>query len=387
LARAYCRVNRARRRSIILAPGPNLRLKQEAKDFAQIVSEAANRSDEDGRIDIGVLLALGTSGLAMAPFHPSFQGAGLGLPDSQNTLCTILRLVGAADLSVARLFEGHVNAIMLVSKYGTPTQIESLASSTRAGGLSGVWGAEDAVGLRRVHSGASWSLQGRKVLASGVEFISRPLVTVSTADGHLLYLLEMTSPERVNTSSWTPLGMKASGSGTIDLTGVVVGDFEQVGQAGDYMRQPMFSGGAWRFCAAQLGAAERLTKLFCEQLRSRGRQDDPYQLERVAACAAACGTALFWIEEASRRFADGSLEPAAVVAFVNMTRIVTERAALDVIQNVQRGLGLSGFMKPNPIERICRDLSTYLRQPVPDLAMSDAARAVLAGDLKVGVVA
>lgn len=351
-----------------------------------MVSEAATRADNEGRIDRGVLYALGTSGLAMAPFDPSFQGAGLGHPYQQNTLCSILRLLGEADLSLARLFEGHVNAVTLVSKYGNPTQIKSLASSIRAGGLSGVWGAEDAIGLRRVRSGASWSLVGRKVLASGVEFISRPLVTVGTADGHLLYLLEMTSPERVNTSSWTPLGMKASGSGSIDLTGVVVGDFEQIGQAGDYMRQPFFSGGAWRFCAAQLGAAERLTKLFCEQLRSRGRQDDPYQLERVATCTAACGTALFWIEEASRRFADESLKPAAVVAFVNMTRMITERAALDVIENVQRGLGLSGFMRPNPIERICRDLSTYLRQPVPDLAMSDAARAVMAGDLAIGVI-
>jgi hypothetical protein len=63
---------------------------------------------------------------------------------------------------------------------------------------------------------------------------------------------------------------------------------------------------------------------------------------------------------------------------------VTERAALDVMECVQRGTGLSGLMRPNPIERICRDLATYLRQPVPDMAMSDAARAVLAGELCIG---
>lgn len=57
-----------------------------------------------------------------------------------------------------------------------------------------------------------------------------------------------------------------------------------------------------------------------------------------------------------------------------MTRMVTERAALDVIEAVQRGAGLQVFIRPDPIERICRDLATYLRQPVPDLAMSNAAR-------------
>jgi hypothetical protein len=64
--------------------------------------------------------------------------------------------------------------------------------------------------------------------------------------------------------------------------------------------------------------------------------------------------------------------------------MVTERAALDVIEAVQRGVGLSSFIRPNPIERICRDLSTYLRQPVPDLAMSDAARAWLRSPIPAG---
>jgi alkylation response protein AidB-like acyl-CoA dehydrogenase len=152
------------------------------------------------------------------------------------------------------------------------------------------------------------------------------------------------------------------------------------------MRQPFFSGGAWRFCAAQLGAMERLTALYAEQLRLRGRDSDPYQLERIAQCTAACGTTLFWVEEASRRFGDESLEPAAVVAFTNLTRMVTERAALDVMESVQRGAGLAAFMRANPIERICRDLGTYLRQPVPDLAMSDAAQAVLSGELSIGAL-
>jgi alkylation response protein AidB-like acyl-CoA dehydrogenase len=178
--------------------------------------------------------------------------------------------------------------------------------------------------------------------------------------------------------------MKATASGKVNLTGVVVGEAEQIGVAGDFTRQPFFSAGAWRFCAAQLGAMERLAALFAGQLRARGRDGDPYQLERVAQCAAACGTALFWIEEAARRFGDENLEPSAIVAFANLTRMVTERAALDVLERVQRGIGLPALMRTNPIERISRDLSTYLRQPVPDLAMSDAARAILAGELSIG---
>lgn len=357
---------------------------QRTKEFAQIAGDAASRADATGSVDQAVWSALCDTGLSMAPFSPDFGGIGLSDPNQQTTLCAILRLIGGADLAVARLFEGHVNAVMLVSRYGTRPQIESLAGSVKQGGLSGVWGAEDAHGLRRLGDSASWLLEGKKILASGADVITRPLVSIGSTDGHVLYLLNLEAGKRADMSSWMPLGMKASASGTIDLTGVVVGPSEQIGGAGDYMRQPFFSGGAWRFCAAQLGAMEQLTKLYCAQLRARSRESDPYQLQRVAHCTVACRTTLFWVEEAARQFADESLKPAAIIAFTNFTRMVTERAALDVMECVQRGTGLSGLMRPNPIERICRDLATYLRQPVPDMAMSDAARAVLAGELCIG---
>jgi alkylation response protein AidB-like acyl-CoA dehydrogenase len=371
-------------RFVILAPGHNHLLLQSAEKLACVAREAAGRGDEAGAIELCVLTALRQSGLTVAMFDSAFGGAGLGDVVQQQTLCTILRMIGAADLSLARLFEGHANAVMLVSRYGTEAQIVSLAEDVRRGALSGVWGAEDAAGLRRVGRGDSWALNGNKVLASGAGFIERPLVTVGSAEGQLLYLLTLEPGERSDTASWAPLGMKATASGRVSLTGVIVGQAEQIGFPGDFMRQPFFSAGAWRFCAAQLGAMERLAALYAEQLRTRGRDGDPYQLERIAQCAAACGTALFWIEEAARRFGDESLEPPAVVAFANLTRMVTERAALDVLERVQRGVGLPALMRTNPIERICRDLSTYLRQPVPDLAMSDAARAVLAGELSIG---
>jgi hypothetical protein len=40
---------------------------------------------------------------------------------------------------------------------------------------------------------------------------------------------------------------------------------------------------------------------------------------------------------------------------------------------VQRSLGLSSFRQGNPIELICRDLGTYLRQPAPDEVLTEAA--------------
>ena len=43
------------------------------------------------------------------------------------------------------------------------------------------------------------------------------------------------------------------------------------------------------------------------------------------------------------------------------------------MQAVQRSLGLSAFGQGNLVERICRDLGTYLRQPAPDEVLTEAA--------------
>ena len=320
----------------------------------------------------------------MAAFPESLGGAGLSEGSRQSELCTVLRLIGAGDLSVARLFEGHVNAIALVRRYGTDKQLSSLADSVAEGSLSAVWGADDAAGLKIVSNSGLAELDGRKILASGAGLVTRPVVTATRSDGQVMCLLNLSEQASIDLSGWTAQGMRSTATGAVDLSGIKIGADEFVGSVGDFMRQPHFSGGAWRFCAAQLGAMERLVELFREHLVSRGRGDDPYQLQRVAQCMAAAKTTRFWVEEIARRLGADNHDTTAVVAFANMTRMVTERSALDIMEAVQRGAGLVSFIRPNSIERICRDLATYLRQPVPDLAMSDAARAWLRSSSPMG---
>ena len=40
---------------------------------------------------------------------------------------------------------------------------------------------------------------------------------------------------------------------------------------------------------------------------------------------------------------------------------------------VQRSLGITAFRQGTPIELICRDLSTYLRQPAADAVLTESA--------------
>lgn len=299
-------------------------------------------------------------------------------------LYSILRLFGAADLSVARLFEGHINAIGLVELYGSANQLEELARDISAGALAAVWAADDALGLHLIPHGNAWRLKGRKILASGAGFVTRPIVTATSSKGQVLCLLRLPKGYAHDLSCWDALGMRATATAAVDFTDRRVGLGEIVGGVGDYMRQPHFSGGAWRFCAAHLGAMERLVDLFRDHLLSTGRSDDPYQVERVASCIVAAKTTRFWVEESARRLANDDFMVDEIAAFANLTRLVTERSALRVMENVQRGIGLRAFVKPNPIERISRDLATYLRQPAPDRAMNEAVQFFMTNNLGIG---
>jgi alkylation response protein AidB-like acyl-CoA dehydrogenase len=179
--------------------------------------------------------------------------------------------------------------------------------------------------------------------------------------------------------------MRASATGAVDFKGVEVEPVEIVGREGDYERQPWFSAGAWRFAAVQLGGMERLFDLLRRHLQETNRGRDPHQAARLGQAAMAVETARLWVTQAATT-AEVPLEsraPEQLVAYVNLARLAVEAAALDLMQLVQRSVGLHAFMRPNPIERISRDLATYLRQPGPDRALTDAASWLLAQPMSV----
>jgi alkylation response protein AidB-like acyl-CoA dehydrogenase len=69
---------------------------------------------------------------------------------------------------------------------------------------------------------------------------------------------------------------------------------------------------------------------------------------------------------------------AEAVHVANMTRTAIERICLDVLEDAVRGIGVAGLLKPHPLERRVRDLTTYLRQPAPDATLAAIGKHVLA---------
>jgi alkylation response protein AidB-like acyl-CoA dehydrogenase len=120
---------------------------------------------------------------------------------------------------------------------------------------------------------------------------------------------------------------------------------------------------------------ERLFDLLRRHLQETNRGQDPHQAARLGEAAMAVETAKLWVARAAT-LAEASVQsraPEQLVAYVDLARLAVEAAALDLMQPVQRSVGLQAFMRPNPIERVSRDLATYLRQPGSDRGLTDAA--------------
>jgi alkylation response protein AidB-like acyl-CoA dehydrogenase len=352
-------------------------LQKRARDVAEEAFARAGAYDEDGAYPAADIDALRKSGLLTAVLPAELDGAAL----SGLSLCEVLRTIGSGSLPLGRLFEGNVNALELVLRYGNRDQTELLAREAREGKMFGIWNTDGSNNLSLIRSQGRCWLEGRKILASGAGHIERPLVTATDADGRRLMILpRLQSSDRADLSGWKAQGMRASATGAIDFTGVEVDPVEIVGDDGDYQRQPWFSGGAWRFAAVHLGRMERLLDLLRRHLRETNRGQDPHQGARLGQAAIATETASLWVARAATitEAPLGARAPDQLVAYVNFARLAVEGAALDLMQLVHRSVGLQAFLRPNPIERISRDLATYLRQPGPDRALTNAAAWVLA---------
>jgi alkylation response protein AidB-like acyl-CoA dehydrogenase len=320
--------------------------------------------------------------LRVAGYHRRFAPVACGgeiFPSAEATSAAMtraLRHVGRGDLSIGRLYEGHVNAMQLFEWYGTGKQHRWLAQALDAGAWFGVWASEPPPGARL--SSEPHHLAGEKMFASGAGGLDYALVTAAMEGSERrLVIVSANEPARTDVSGWRVRGMRASLSGRYSLEDMPVEPAMLLGAPGDYDRDPRFTAGAWRFCAVQLGGIEALMIEVHHAMRDAARED-PVQRARFADAAVATRSAGFWVAEAAHRFA---LEDKDAVAIARLTRGIVEQAGFTVMEAAARLLGTRSAFDGERADKIIRDLSLYLRQAGPDHARDEAAKALLNHDV------
>ena len=355
------------------APPPDL-LARVAAAVPAMQARAAELDRDEAFPDEDISLMRGL-GLLAAPLPRVLGGLGIGTePGGGALLFGVLRSIGQGNMAVGRLFEAHVNAVKLIVDYGTAEQVDALAVRARAGQLHGVWVTDPPGGALMLQDGV---LRGGKGPCSGAGHLPCALVTVETASGTCMALAELRGREQVRFQRGLLHGMRASANGWVGLDGMPLSDADLVGGPGDYLREPQLSTGAWRTTAVTLGGLDALVSAVGGQLRARGHDGSPLQQDRFGAMLIAQETARLWTEAAARCAEDGVLPAAEQVAYVNLARIAVEHACLDAMRLAQRSVGFGAFLTSNPLERLLRDLATYLRQPAPDAVLTEAAQHAL----------
>ncbi|HEX6566266.1 MAG TPA: acyl-CoA dehydrogenase family protein [Chthoniobacterales bacterium] len=354
-----------------------------ASEFADRCALSAEKPDVGARNLSLEFSWLREAGFLAVPIPREMGGKAWGLePGTWRHLLRLLKIVGRGNLSVGRIYEGHVNALQLVLQWGTSAQIEAAGEDVQNGCLFGVWNTEapnDGLSLAEVgSSNQRFRLSGAKTFASGASILQRVFANAATAGGWQMCLVPLDQVKVArDADSWQPLGMRATESIRVDFDGVEVDGTTLFGEPGDYNREPWFSGGAIRFAAVQLGGAEAIAEASRHFLQQENRIKDPQQAIRAGEMAALLQSGDLWLEGAASRAETAAACPDELVAYAGLMRRTIERIGLEVIEHAVRSSGARALLRPNPLERLVRDLTMYLRQPVPDFVLMRAGQFIL----------
>ncbi len=305
--------------------------------------------------------------------------AQFGDPTDEAALLTLLRLlyrVGRSDLPLGRLFEGHVDALQIVSRYGDETQVAAASGAAHAGASFGVWNADLRGDPLRIQDGR---LRGGKSFASGAGVIGHALVSVDVAGGRQLILLDLArTPPAIDRTWWKTIGMQRSETHIVRWDGARIGAAKSIGVPGDYVREPWFSSGALRFAAVQAGGVAALVDGVRDHLVKAGRAADPHQAGRLAALYLAAQAAAGAVRVAAEGW---FAEPEARLALVAAARAAVYAEGDRALALAQQAVGVEAMFAGHPLAATIADLMVYLRQPGPDAQRMRTGAAVAAGIL------
>ncbi|GLO24508.1 acyl-CoA dehydrogenase [Pseudomonas putida] len=276
----------------------------------------------------------------------------LPLPGHGRTLerWRALARVAGCDLGLAKLYEGHTDALAILAECG--------AAQHAHDGIWGMWAAEppDARAHIVARHGERVQLQGRKAWCSGALQIDRALLTAWENDQPQLVAIELSHPsQRIQAEQWQAVGMASTASVTVEFDN---SPGLAIGTPGQYLSRPGFWQGGAGIAACWYGAAEALAGYLREHCNKP--RPDPHADAHLGAVDAALYGARAALRECAAWIDQHPQDDASFE--VRRTRAQIEQAVEQVIQHVGRALGATPFCRSSHFARLSADLPVYLRQ-------------------------
>ena len=261
---------------------------------------------------------------------------------------SMLRRVGACDLSLARLVEGHFDAIAILA--------EAKVSAPR--GKLGVWAAGPVESLRAVPESSGWRLDGERRWCSGASELTHALIRAAAPDGERLFLVPLNlAGIDPDPSSWPALGMADTSTLDVRFERVELPAGTEVGAPGFYLSRPGFWFGAAGVAAVWLGGAEAIAGIVRERAG-----DDPHRLAHLGWITARLETLDTLLSAAADEIDSAAPAPLTVERAARILRSEVVESAASIIDRVGRATGADPLAHDRRHARRVADLSLYIRQ-------------------------
>lgn len=299
--------------------------------------------------------------------------ATLPLPGAGATLARwqALAAVGSHDLALAKLYEGHLDAVAILSEAGM--------ADVGATGLWGTWCAEAPHARLALHrTNAGFTLSGRKAWCSGAADMSHALVSCwNDAGDACLAAVALDQPGvTVTNDGWHAVGM--AGSRSVDVL-FDNGPATLVGEPGFYVNRPGFWHGGAGVAAVWYGAAQALAATLHASIAQRvasGQPVDGHRLTQVGEVDVALQTTAALMRAAAAEIDAAPL--ANGMARAMRVRLAVEQCANTVLYAVGRALGAGPLCKDARIARLFADLPVFLRQSHAERDLETLGRSMAA---------
>ena len=254
------------------------------------------------------------------------------------------------DLSLARLGEGHADALAILAELGGPPPPPR--------SRWGVWAAHPPghdVRAERARDG--WRLHGTKRYCSGAGTCTHALVTATAPDGTRLFAVE-TGPLVPVPGTWPAVGMAGSDTLDVSFPGVAA---TPVGRPGAYTGRPGFAHGGVGVAACWYGGARGVGRTL---LAASARRDvGPHALAHLGAIDVALRAVRAALDEAADSI-DADPQDLKEGGWPRALRVraLTEAVATEVLARTGRALGAGPLSHDAAHARRVADLTVYLRQ-------------------------
>ncbi|MFC0438300.1 acyl-CoA dehydrogenase family protein [Kutzneria buriramensis] len=273
-----------------------------------------------------------------------------------------LARLGRRDLALARLAEGHTDAVTILWEAGRKP------FSTA---LYGVWAARSGGTGAELRDGV---LSGTVRFCSGAHRLDRALIAALDEERRSVLVEVDLADERVVTvpGTWLPLGMDASDSPDILLGDIEVTPDMIVGEPGFYLDRPGFWLGGIGVGAVWLGGAAGVL----DDVLAGLSDPDDHQLAHVGALHTAIRATDALFDQAASIVDEDPLGDNHMLAWI--CRSAAERAAWEVLDRVPRITGPTPMCRDPRFAQRLADLQVYVRQHHAEKDLAAIGREVVA---------